>query len=311
MEAEFFIVDVFAEEKYTGNQLAVITDAAELDTETMQAIAAEMAYSETTFVTGPPEQGVWPVRIFTPTDEIPFAGHPTLGTAAVIREELRSEGSDKLASETSDALSSESPDELTLGLGVGEIPVQIRREDGREVFWMQQREPSFGPERSHEQAATVLGLQSSDSGGVDTDWPVQVVSTGLPTVIVPLTDRNALTDIELNRAAYDKLVGATGAKLVLAFCPDPRRPENDIAARMFAPALGVTEDPATGSANGCLGAYLARHEYFGSLSVTARVEQGHELGRPSLLLIAAQRVDETVRVSVGGEVKFVARGVLQ
>lgn len=292
MNPEFFIVDVFAKRKYTGNQLAVITDAGTLDTETMQAIAAEMAYSETTFVTGSPDGGVWPVRIFTPTDEIPFAGHPTLGTAAIIREEL-ADGN---------------PDRLTLGLGVGDISVDIRVQDGTERLWMRQREPSFGTELTHEQAAAVLGLEPE---AVDTDWPVQVVSTGLPTIIIPLTDRNALTGIELNRKAYAELVEMTDAKLVLAFCPEPRNPENHIAARMFAPALGVFEDPATGSANGCLGAYLARHAYFGSQSVTARVEQGYELGRPSVLFLDVRDTGETIDVEVGGEIKRVARGTLE
>ena len=291
MDTEFFIVDVFAEQKYTGNQLAVITDAEGLDAETMQSIAAEMAYSETTFVTGVRKAGVWPVRIFTPVEEIPFAGHPTLGTAAVIRAEL----------------AAGNPDELTLGLGVGEIPVTVRLEDDRELFWMRQREPSFGTELTHEQAAAVLGLEPD---AVDTDWPVQVVSTGLPTVIVPLTRRDALADIELNRARYRELTEATGTKLVFAFCSEPRNPANDVVARMFAPALGVDEDPATGSATGCLGAYLARYEYFGSPAVTARVEQGYELGRPSLLFIEARDTGR-VDVAVGGEVRDVARGVLK
>ena len=300
MGTEFCIVDVFAEQKYTGNQLAVITEGESLDTETMQAIAAEMAYSETTFITGPPEQGVWPVRIFTPTDEIPFAGHPTLGTAWIIREEL-ADGT---------------PEQVTLGLGVGDIPVDVRSQDGTDRFWMRQREPTFGTTVPHEQAAKVLGI---DPASVDSDWPVQVVSTGLPTVIVSLTDRDALTGIDLNREAYSELVEATDAKLVLAFCANPRNAENDIAARMFAPALGVFEDPATGSANGCLGAYLARHEYFGSPSVTARVEQGYELGRSSLLFLDATASvevggtakDDAVTVAVGGEVQRVARGTLE
>lgn len=287
MTRPFSIVDVFAREQYAGNQLAVVTDAGALDTHEMQAIAAEMDYSETTFVTGDPSEGAWPVRIFTPTDEVPFAGHPTLGTAAVIREEL-ADGD---------------PEEIVLDLQVGYVPVSV---DG-DQFRMRQQPPEFGETLGHDSLATVLGL---DADQLDRDAPVQVVSTGLPTIIVPLVDRDALTDIELDLAAYHGLVDDREAKLVHAFCPDPREPEDDLAARMFAPALGVHEDPATGSANGCLAAYLSAQEYFGSPTVEARVEQGYELGRPSLLDLGAEPDGEAIAVEVGGRVIPVARGEL-
>ena len=289
MTRQFSIVDVFARARYAGNQLAVITDAADLDTEQMQAIAAEMDYSETTFVTGDPTDGAWPVRIFTPTDEVPFAGHPTLGTAAVIRERLA--GGD--------------PDEVVLDLQVGHVPVDVRGE--ADQLWMHQRPPEFGERLAHDDLATVLGL---DLGQLDTDYPVQVVSTGLPTIIVPLRNRDALTGIDLDLDAYYDLVEGREAKLIHAFCPDPREADDDIAARMFAPALGVREDPATGSANGCLAAYLSAEEYFGSPTVEARVEQGYELGRPSLLHLRASPGGESIAVEVGGQVVPVARGEL-
>jgi trans-2,3-dihydro-3-hydroxyanthranilate isomerase len=291
MRRRFHIVDVFAQRKYTGNQLAVVTDAADLDKAEMQSIAAEMNYSETTFVTGDPSEGAWPVRIFTPTDEVPFAGHPTLGTAAVIREHL-AEGS---------------PEEVALDLQVGKIPVDVRERDGRETLWMRQREPEFGEELSHEQLADVLGLSPAR---LDDEWPVQVVSTGLPTIVVPLVDREALTSIDLDHEAYDDLVEDREAKLVHAFCPDPREPDNDFAVRMFAPALGVVEDPATGSANGCLTAYLAHHEYAFGPRIEARVEQGYEIDRPSLLYLDGDAGGESVDVEVGGAVVSVAEGDL-
>ncbi|MXR50278.1 PhzF family phenazine biosynthesis isomerase [Halovenus sp. WSH3] len=291
MSRQFSIVDVFAQERYTGNQLAVVTDAAGLDAEEMQAIAAEMDYSETTFVTGEPTDGAWPVRIFTPTDEVPFAGHPTLGTAAVIR----------------DSLADGAPENVVLDLAVGEVPVERRQAEDGDRFWMRQQPPEFGERLGHADLAAVLGLEETQ---LDTDYPVQIVSTGLATIIVPLRDRAALTGIELDLDAYHDLVGGREAKLVHAFCPDPRADENDIAARMFAPALGVREDPATGSANGCLAAYLSEHEYFGAPAVEARVEQGYELGRPSLLSLRASPEDDTIAVEVGGEVVPVARGEL-
>jgi trans-2,3-dihydro-3-hydroxyanthranilate isomerase len=289
MPHDLHIVDVFARERYTGNQLAVVESEGTTGDEEMQAIAREMNYSETTFVES--REDPYRVRIFTPEAEVPFAGHPTLGTAHVVRERV-ADGR---------------PEEVTLALNVGEVPVEVRERDGRETLWMTQQPPEFGDELDHGRLAAVLGL-SADR--LDTDWPVQVVSTGLPTVLVPLADRGALTDIDLDRGAYDDLTGDREAKLVHAFCADPRDPDNDLAVRMFAPAYGVPEDPATGSANGCLAAYLARHAYFGSGVVDARVEQGYEMGRPSLLYLCATDRGDDVRVEVGGRVVDIARGEL-
>ena len=291
MSRRFYTVDVFAQRKYTGNQLAVVTDAAGLDAEGMQEIAAEIDYSETTFVTGDPESGAWPVRIFTPTAEVPFAGHPTLGTASVIRREF-ADGD---------------PDRVVLDLGVGDIPVSVRETDGKETLWMRQRPPEFGEEIPHSALSAVLDLPED---ALDDRYPVQVVSTGLPTVVVPLADREALAGIDLDRDAYDALVESHGSELVHAVCPVPRSEDNDLAVRMFAPALGVPEDPATGSTNGCLAAYLAEHEYFDSPEVDARVEQGYEIGRPSLLHLRARPDGDELAVEVGGRVVPVARGEL-
>lgn len=291
MSRRFYTVDVFAQRKYTGNQLAVVTEAGGLEREEMQEIAAEIDYSETSFVTGDPEGGAWPVRIFTPTDEIPFAGHPTLGTAWVIRRYL----------------ADDDPDRIVLDLGVGEVPVSVRVTDGRETLWMRQRPPEFGEGVPHSALSAVLGLPAED---LDDGFPVQVVSTGLPTVVVPLSGREALTDINLDRDAYSALVESHGAELLLTFCPEPRSEDNDLAVRMFAPALGVPEDPATGSANGCLAAYLSRQEYLGSPTVDARVEQGYEIDRPSLLHLRARPDGDDIAVEVGGRVVPVARGEL-
>ena len=285
----FHIVDVFATERYAGNQLAVVTDAGDLTGKEMLAIADEMNYSETTFVTGPPTDSGWPVRIFTPAEEVPFAGHPTLGTASVVREHL-AEGK---------------PETVTLDLAVGGVPVEARVDGDHERLWMRQQPPTFDEQVPHEELAGVLGL-SPDR--LNRDWPAQVVSTGLPTVIVPLVDRAALGSITLDRAAYDALVEGYGAKLVLAVCREPRATDNNLAVRVFAPYYDVPEDPATGSANGCLAAYLGRHGYLGSPPVTARVEQGYELGRPSILSLAVDGAGDTVEV--GGRVLAVARGEL-
>jgi len=291
MPRRFHIVDVFAREEYTGNQLAVVTEAEDFTTERMQAIAAEMNYSETTFITGPPADGAWPVRIFTPAEEVPFAGHPTLGTAWVIREHLTDDPTDS----------------VTLNLEVGDIPVEVRERDGEETLWMTQQPPTFGEQLEHGELAAVLGLPPAQ---LDDAWPVEIVSTGLPTIVVPLVDREALEAIELDRAAYESLIAGREAKIVLAFCADPRDPDNDLAVRMFAPYYDVPEDPATGSSNGCLAGYLARHDFFGDGTVDARAEQGFVMGRPSLLRHAAEAGGEEITVEIGGRVVAVARGEL-
>lgn len=290
MRNALHLVDVFACNRYAGNQLAVVEDADSLDDEEMQAFAAEIGFSETTFV-GEQSDGRWDVRIFTPEAEIPFAGHPTIGTAHVIRERI----------------SESRPDTVVLDLNVGNIPVEVRERDGHETLWMTQRPPEFGPELSHEALADVLSLDTAD---LDTNWPVQIVSTGLPTIIVPLGSRGALTDIEVDRDAYNAVTGDREAKNVLAFCRDPRNNDNDLAARVFAPFYGVPEDPATGSSNGCLGAYLVHYELLGSDKIDVRVEQGYEMNRPSLLHLQARATADQIQIEEGGSVVPVARGNL-
>lgn len=290
----FHLVDVFAVEPYTGNQLAVIRDAGDLSDDEMQALAREMAYSETTFVESetPADNDSWDVRIFTPEAEIPFAGHPTLGTAAVIRDEL----------------AAGRPDEVTLNLGVGEIPVTVERDDGDEVLWMRQRAPEFGETMDADEAAAVVGV---DPDAVDADHPPQLVSTGLPTLVVPLRSLDAVRDAEINSQAYtERVVRGLDAHNVLVFAPETYRDANDLNVRMFAPGLGVPEDPATGSSNGCLAAWLARHRYLDSPEIAVRVEQGYEIDRPSLLHLRATDTDSEVDVRVGGRVVSVADGEL-
>jgi len=279
---EFEIVDVFATGKYTGNQLAVVRDAADATDDEMLAVAKEFGYSETTFVESEGEEPR--VRIFTPAEEVDFAGHPTLGTAAVLLEDRK---------------------EVTLDLNVGPLPV--REEDG--VLWMEQNAPEFGDVRDVEAVAEVLGIEAID---ID-DYPVQEVSTGLPAVIVPLETLDAVRRVSLDRDAYDEFVAESDAKLLHAFAPETYEEENDLNARMFAPYYDVPEDPATGSANGCLGAYLVEHGYLDSSEVDVRVEQGYEIERPSLVRVRASGADEndeSIDVSVGGKVEKVAEGKL-
>jgi trans-2,3-dihydro-3-hydroxyanthranilate isomerase len=282
----FYIVDVFAEEKYAGNQLAVVRGGAGLPDETLQRIALEMNYSETTFVLSEEESGGgYDVRIFTPGNEIPFAGHPTLGTAYVIQYEI-------LAGPV---------ENITLKLKAGEIPVTFG-----EVLWMRQLPPTFGATLDSALIARTLNLEVAD---LDDRSPVQEVSTGLPAIVVPLRDLDALRRCKVDWERYTEASGP-GNNLYV-FCPESHDDgPGDLSARMFANDLGVPEDPATGSAAGCLAAYLLEHSYLGTDSVDVRVEQGYEIDRPSLLYLQAERDGDQMRVDVGGKAQMVAKGEL-
>jgi len=282
----FYIVDVFAEEKYAGNQLAIVRGGAGLPDEGLQKMALEMNYSETAFVLSEEEtEGGYDVRIFTPGDEVPFAGHPTLGTAYVIQHEILT-----------------SPVEsVTLKLKAGEIPVTFG-----EVLWMRQLPPTFGAILDPALFTRTLNLETAD---LDDRSPVQVVSTGLPALIVPLRDLDALRRCKADWERYTEVVGP--GKNLYVFCPESHDDgPGDLSARMFANDLGVPEDPATGSAAGCLAAYLLEYSYLGTDAVDVRVEQGYEIGRPSLLYLQAERDGEKIIVNVGGKVQMVARGEL-
>ncbi len=177
----FYTVDVFAEEKYAGNQLAVITDACNLTSVQMQRIANEMHFSETTFVlSSQPRRGGYDVRIFTPTTEVPFAGHPTLGTAYIIKQFIASEKTDK----------------VLLNLKVGQIPVDFKKnQNGKEVLWMTQSPPTFGKTFTGERFARILGVETSE---IESKCPIQEVSTGLPFIIVPLKTLGSVKRAHVN-----------------------------------------------------------------------------------------------------------------
>src|SRR5579883_1331574 len=287
----FYIVDVFAEAKYAGNQLAVFTDAGSLSTEAMQRIAKEVNYSETTFILSPePRQDGYDVRIFTPNKELPFAGHPTLGTAFVLQQTVIQQPIVTIA----------------LNLKIGQIPVTIAYQNELpDVLWMQQQAPVFGETFAAPAMAAVLGLDDDD---IDLNFPIQAVSTGIPFIIVPLKSQAALRRIRVNRDRYFAFVETTDAKEILVFCPETYQAENHLSVRVFAESLGIPEDPATGSANGCLAGYLVHHAYLGQPTVDVRVEQGHEIGRPALLRLKAAPTANEIQVNVGGRVIMAARG---
>jgi trans-2,3-dihydro-3-hydroxyanthranilate isomerase len=288
-----FIVDVFAEEKYSGNQLAVVLDADRLPVSDMQRIAREMNFSETSFVvSGLQGNGGYDVRIFTPVAEVPFAGHPTVGTAYVIQRELLKDR----------------PESVILNLQVGQVPVTFASaDDGPEVLWMHTRVPQFGRSHPPEPLAELLGLSVDE---IDARSPIEEVSLGVPFTIIPIKTLASLKRAKFSRERHARLRYQDFAPTLFLMCPETYSPANQLNVRLFADLYGVPEDPATGSANACLGAYLLKHEWLGGGPIEIRVEQGHEIGRPSLLRVRAEMRGESPSISVGGRVIMTARGEL-
>jgi len=285
---EFFIVDVFTVgRKYTGNQLAVYLGNPPAPL--MQQLAKEINFSETTFVTSDaPEDGGYNVRIFMPEVEVDFAGHPVLGTAYVIQRELIGHPVDS----------------LNLNLAVGQIPVTFGA-DG--LLWMRQNPPIFGHRFSAGELAQILNVGEED---IDARYPIQEVSTGMAFVLVPMASLDAVKRAWVNLDRLRAILGAHDAIAPAIFCAETLNPENDIHVRVLDDIYGAPEDPATGSANGCIAAYMVEHSWLGADSIAIRSEQGYQIGRPSLLHLRAARVDGEIVIRVGGRVEMVAQGQL-
>jgi len=284
-----FLVDVFAERPMAGNQLAVVVGARpeEWPTARMQAFAREMNFSETTFASPEPASGAFDVRIFTPAEELPFAGHPTLGTAWVLRR-LLGPGA--------------ASDRIVLRLGVGEVPVEFEDGEFGELVRMRPRSPVIVGDVPAADVASALGI---DASAIDSGHPCRRVSVGIEFVIVPLRDLAALRSLSPSALPRD----AGGRPLfVYAFCNEACEPGGDLTARMFFEAMGVREDPATGSAAACLAAYLSAERWYGHEKLKARILQGHEIGRPSCLYVAAAPDGDGFAVEVAGKVHLVASG---
>ncbi len=301
MQVTFEQVDVFTERPFAGNPLCVVPDGTGLSMEQMQAIAREMNLSETTFVLPPTDtQAVYWMRIFTPAKEIPFAGHPSVGTAYVMaaagRFPLR-----------------EPVTHIYQQVGIGTLPLDIEVANGKPGrVIMTQGKPTFGPAwRDWGPIAEALAV---DAGILaKSALPAQVVSTGLAHLMVPLPDLDTAGHLRPNFAALDALLQRAGALGCFAFCLQATAPDTFAHARMFAPGAGVPEDPATGSAAGPLGAYLAVHGVLPKTQTAFVLEQGIEMGRPSRLWVEvlpdANGMPTTVRV--GGTTVPVIRGTIE
>ncbi len=302
-EFRYIHLDVFTDQAFGGNQLAVFPQPAGLDTATMQVITREMNYSECTFVFPPedPRTAVR-VRIFTPGRELPMAGHPTIGTAFALAHE---------------GVIPPGQEEIVFGLGIGPTRVRLRWEKGGGPHLafaeMQQLPPTFGePVADIGAAAAALNLEVRDLAASRS--PVQVVSCGVPFLFVPLATRDAVDRAMVDQAALTRLCRALGiAEEVFVFSTEPGTDGATAYSRMFAPGLGVTEDPATGSASGPLGCYLVRHGLV-PLAQSGHIVsmQGVKMQRPSRIHIAIGVERDTIAdVRVGGQAVIVGEGVLR
>jgi trans-2,3-dihydro-3-hydroxyanthranilate isomerase len=267
-------LDVFTDQLFAGNQLAVYLDPPhDLSGAVMQAIAREMAFSETTFVFPPDAPGTdYRVRIFTPGSELPMAGHPTIGTAFALAHAGRFDGGRA---------------STVFGEGVGPIPVDLDWQDGALRFaWMTQPAPVFGASLDRlDTLAAAIGLETADLR--PHGWPVQEVSCGGPFLFIPVASRAAVDRAAPDARTLTRAFAEQGwpTRAVYLFTLDRGADEADVYTRMFAPDIGIPEDPATGSASGPLGAYLVHHRLPIGTGRPIRNLQGVRMGRPSWMFI--------------------------
>jgi trans-2,3-dihydro-3-hydroxyanthranilate isomerase len=284
-------VDVFTDRALTGNALAVVLDGRGLTTEQMQALARETNLSETTFIlpadpASEKTRGIR-VRIFTVQEELPFAGHPTLGTAFVLRGESGAT-------------------EVQLDLNVGTVPVRFTQEPLQPAFGeMTQKDPEFGAIHNVDEVARLIGLNTSD---FDDAAPIQTVSTGLPYTIAPLRSLKTLQNLRLDVARASEYLARSGGKFFYFVCRETVDPKARLHARMI---FYNGDDPATGSAAGCCAAWMAAHGVAAS-DEQVLIEQGLEIRRPSQIFVRAtkrneRRDNQIVNVRVGGNCVEVLR----
>ena len=296
MSYRFHITDVFTDKPFGGNQLAVLPDARGLTSEQMQTIAREFNFSESTFVFPADDSShSRKVRIFTPGAELPFAGHPTVGTAFVLAAtgEIRLDGDET---------------RIIFEEGVGPVPVMIRARNGKPFF--SQLTAARVPEKvsTRDDAVTIAKALSLESPDVlSSPAAIEAWSVGVPFLFVPLRDLSAVQRARVNTLAWDEAFGSGGTDDVFLFAQ-----EGDvIRARMFAPSLGVPEDPATGSAVAALGGYLASRSASRDGTLRYTVHQGVEMGRPSVLELEVDVSNGVVSaVRVGGASALIASGEL-
>jgi trans-2,3-dihydro-3-hydroxyanthranilate isomerase len=295
----FVQVDVFTDTMFRGNPLAVVLDASGLSDDEMQSIAREMNLSETTFVL--PSQRldcVARVRIFTPGLELPFAGHPTIGTSYVLAEQ---------------GLLPAGAQEIVLEEGVGPVPVRFEGDPAAPRFaWMTHPPATFDPE-VQDRAAIATALDLSETDLLDRA-PIQIGTTGAPFLYVPVRDQATVDRVTLNPLLLPRHLFSPAANGVFIFAPDPDRSARRVYCRMLGiDSLGIAEDPATGSASGPLGVYLLKHGLIqGDDEVHIVSEQGTRMGRQSFIHIRIRTSgDQIAAIEVGGSTVPVLEGTLR
>jgi trans-2,3-dihydro-3-hydroxyanthranilate isomerase len=297
MRAKFHTLDVFTDRVFGGNPLAVFPDADGIPPSLMQRIARELNLSETVFVLwdAPPEGTDCRVRIFTPASELPFAGHPTVGTAYLLAMLGRVRAEDGGA-------------RVTLGEGVGPVPVAVRMEGGRPVFAMLSaaRMPEHGPPPPP--PAVIAELLSLDEGELGGSLGTTFATSGVPWLFVSVRDRAALGRVRLDAGAWERHLSGAWAPHVYVVTDDAAG-DATVQARMFAPAMGITEDPATGAAVTALALLLAARDAVGDGTLRWIIDQGVEMGRPSRLHVEADvHGGALTAVRVGGAAVLVSEG---
>jgi trans-2,3-dihydro-3-hydroxyanthranilate isomerase len=301
-QVRFIQADVFTDRPFAGNPLAIVPDGSDLTTDEMQAIAREMNLSETTFVLPAADPAAaFRLRIFTPTSELPFAGHPTVGTCFILAQRGRvrvNEGTNRILQEC----------------GAGILPIDIHVREGNVArVYMTQAKPQFLKSTANRALlAAAVGLDEDRL--LPDGLPAQVVSTGLAQLMVPAQGLKDLQEIEIDQAALRTVFETLETQFFMIFTRQTVQPNSTVHARMFAPTVGIPEDPASGSAAGALGAFLVRYRVM-EAHPTAHliVEQGYEMGRPSTIYV---EVDKGLdggpgEVRVGGQAVEVAEGILK
>jgi trans-2,3-dihydro-3-hydroxyanthranilate isomerase len=301
MHARYLTTDVFTDHTFGGNQLAVFPDASDIPPELMPQIAREFNYSETTFVLPPADpKHTRRVRIFTPGGELQFAGHPTVGTAHV----LATIGAIELTGDET---------HIVLEEGVGPVPVTIRADGGRPVFVQLSvaKLPEVGPPPpKSDRLAAMLSLRPDDL--LNSDMAPQAISCGTPFLFIPLRDMAAVGRARVKLDLFEETLRGYWTNMVMVFALEAERPDSDVRARMFSPGIGVPEDPATGSAAVGLGGYLAVRDPRFDGTLRWVVEQGFEMGRPSILEVEVdKKAGRVTAVRVGGKSVVVCEGRME
>jgi trans-2,3-dihydro-3-hydroxyanthranilate isomerase len=298
MRRRFVTLDVFTDKRFAGNPLAVVLELDGLETAAMQTIAREFNLSETVFVQ-PPENKSHraKLRIFTPANELPFAGHPTVGTAVLLA--LRDGGDNER--------------DFILEENIGLVPCRVRpkgKESGRATFDLPRLPEEIGAPADNATIATALNIGIDDIGF--DGMPVQRWSAGAPYTIVPVRGLDAIGRCRIGTAHWDKAFGFDSHSAAFIVCREASEPGHAFHTRMFAPGAGIAEDPATGSAAAAFAGYLAAHDVYPDGEHVIRIEQGYEMGRASLMELTLKIAGgKLTGASIGGSAVIVTEGTIE